>query len=389
MSPGDRTGEPLWASERGDHRGAMRSPALGPTRGRVRWRRRPGGRILGVPVVDAAGYVWIACESPARQPALVVLSSSGDIVAQQPLDPALHPSPDPGARDGRWPFALGLTQSGLWLVGERCVDLRGAGGEVRARLPIPRKDVVATSLTPEGDLAIWRREDHFCFRLERVGHGGAPRWSVPLPFKGYIYRSAIACDDQGTLYVAGEGRIGDGVSGDDIPTGGLTIVSPSGEVVFTRERGRERGRARHRAANLAAGERSAVLGDRAQIEIDALGATLREASLCGDDEDAVRFDSMEMRLSPRARLLNPAVLLAFYGTVTQVYSPVTDAAGQRYVVLSRLMSKAKPCLVSLGLDDSIAFRMEEPDEGAFAGAMIMGPARTLLFARGDEILAIE
>jgi hypothetical protein len=341
--------------------------------------------------VDAAGYVWIACESPARQPALVVLSSSGEIVARQPLDPALHLSPDPGARDSRRPIALGLTKSGLWLLGERCVDLRGAGGEVRARLPIPRKDVVATSLTPEGDLAIWRREDQggLRFRLERVGHGGAPRWSVPLPFKGYIYRSAIACDDLGTLYVAGEGRIGDGVSGDDIPTGGLSIVSPSGEVVLSRERERGHRPARHRAATLAAGERSAVLGDSAQIEIDALGATLREASLCGDDEDAVRFGSMEMRLAPRARLLNPAVLLAFYGTVTQVYSPVTDAAGQRYVVLSRLTSKAKPCLVSLGLDDSIAFRMEEPEEGAFASAMVMGPARTLLFARGDEVLAIE
>jgi hypothetical protein len=98
---------------------------------------------------------------------------------------------------------------------------------------------------------------------------------------------------------------------------------------------------------------------------------------------------MEMRLSPRARLLNPAVLLAFYGTITQVYSPVTDAAGQRYVALSRLMSKAKPCLVSLGLDDSIAFRMEEPAEGAFTSAMAMGPERTLLLAPGDELLAIE
>ncbi len=69
--------------------------------------------------------------------------------------------------------------------------------------------------------------------IERLAPSGEERWSVRhvRPPRGYANAWRMAFDDGGRLYALAAGRVGDGVSGGDVSSGGAAIYDAEGVLV--------------------------------------------------------------------------------------------------------------------------------------------------------------
>ena len=382
---------PIWASPRGDHRAAMRSPALGARLGRVRFEVRfPPYSIAAAPCVDAAGQIWLAAPGEGGKTALVVLSPRGERVRELPLeagDQVLDDDAASAETTGSGVRAV-LVAGGLWILGRRTLERRDARGDVLHRRVVESGRVLDVGAAPDGELLVWRQRDPFATELARHAPDGTVRWSVRTPQGGYLYRRELACDDRGTAYVSAAGRFGDGVSGDDVPSGGLAIVSSEGALVPVPDLPW-----RSHGDFCVAQEASVVIGTTPQIEIDGGGHVLRQLHPRGDDPAAIPWSGYRMRVSARPQVLDPSLLLCFYASAVQVHRPVVDAAGVRYVVLERRLRyddlpSDPAALVALDPDDRCLFRLEAATIGAGVGWMAVGPEETLLVVHRDGLTAI-
>jgi hypothetical protein len=382
---------PIWASPGGDHRAAMRSPALGARTARVRFEVRfPPYTIAAGPAVDANGQIWLAVGGKKEKPTLVVLSPRGERVREVPLEGWEQELGDDSHSDQAAPHLV-LVPGGLWLAGRRMLERRDTRGDVLHQRLLGRGRRLAFGATPDGDLLVWQQPASLGTELVRHAADGAIRWSVPTPQGGYVYRREMACDDRGTTYLSAAARMGDGVSGDDLPTGGLAIVSPAGVLVPVPTVSFPRWGYGDLCAAQAA---SVVIGVTPQVEIDAGGRLLRERHPRGDDPATVPWDGFRMRVTARSQVLDPSLLLSFYESATQMYRPTVDAAGVRYVVLERSghyddLPTDPAALVALDPEDRCLFRLETAKIGVSVGTTLaVGPEGTLLVVHRDGLTAL-
>jgi hypothetical protein len=210
-------GQMIWPTRTGDHRASSRTSARGAVHGRVRWRVPVPG--IWCALVDARGRI-VALSSTRAQ----VLDAAGSLVASFEI---------PGAEPAPIVTSAGLVAStGSELV---ALDLDGAT-RWRTR---SRGDVALMHASPDGALVVWtkgpRKGIDVPSEITRYGPDGEELWSTvhTPPARGYVYSWSLAFDDGGRLFALAGGRLGDGVSGDDIPTGGVSCYDPAGQLAWT------------------------------------------------------------------------------------------------------------------------------------------------------------
>lgn len=210
----------LWPTSNGDHRAARRGDGAGPAAGRVRWTwSAPAGAALRSPLVDRRGRIHVGCG-----PEVIVLDSNGTLRDRLLLPPesVLAAVVDEGlvAYEGRTLVCLDERGAVVW---ERTFDLA----------------IRAVHVGPSGEVFVHTLEGRgfpVDGTVSRIGRGGAVVWTVPQAQSKVVGLAAapqLAFDDDGVLFATVVARLGDGVSGADMQTGGLAAYdSASGRPRF-------------------------------------------------------------------------------------------------------------------------------------------------------------
>jgi outer membrane protein assembly factor BamB len=135
----------------------------------------------------------------------------------------------------------------------------------------------------------------------------------------------MAVDDGGHLFALAGGRMGDGVSGDDVPTGGVAAYDPSGQNIFAIP---EDGNIARGAHGLAHG---VILFGYEARAYDEGGTLLWKADRERDDAPAVRISGLGLELLEPMSEEMPLVAKRGPGSYFQLNAAV-DGDGNRYFV---------------------------------------------------------
>lgn len=338
-----------WPAYRGDHRAAYRSAADGARHGRIAWQVRSDD-VVSLLCTNAEVVL-------AGKAAAVVLDARGEQRARI--------SHADGGPFKRWALCRRtlLFTNGSEIFGTPLDSARG--------WRLPAKGVVEhLHPSPDGDIVVWTRRSRSGIAIEsdltRYGDDGREVWSVPhaAPPAGYVSSWSLAFDDAGNLYAYARGRMGDGVSGDDIPSGGLAAYDVAGQHLFTAGDGMVR--------DITAADRGVIAHGFGVRAYDPAGKKSWEEDSDDGPIVSLREVGIELVSLPRQALRDLIVQRGPRSTFHLASS--TDGSGRRAFVMNGYV-------VSLNAELAPDFML--PLAGKHHGTPVVGPASTLLVLGQD------
>lgn len=352
----------IWPSHQGDHRAAWHSAFNGAVHGRIRWRF--AHQNLYSPLVSQE-KIFTQSEE-----VVFVLNQEGQLQSTLRL-----PSK-------AWEVRFVMGDCLIALQEDRLLSL-SFDGRLLWEKPVEGR-LVASHLSPSGKLVLWVMPSEWS--LEQSGtlycfdEDGKLLWSAPqqVTLVGYPLGTKLAFDDEGALYVLALGRMGDGVSGSDVATGGFAAYDTEGRLLWQREAGRSLFR---EVYGLASGAIFSGLTKEAYSADGALTQTIQEAAAFTPEE------GLSLRLYDHPE--HPQVLFQTGPNSSAVLSSTRDGKGIRFFTRLLWAPPRVDCLFSLRPELSLGFRLGLSGEPFRLRSPVVGPKESILIPDGGELLCIE
>ena len=278
-----------------------------------------------------------------------------------------------------------LASAGPVVVEGTVVQQRGWDGAELWRVDVEQR-IAAVQRSQTGELAVCTQERGHPprGRLVVFDRDGAVRWSFDdHGTAGYVYRTPeLAFDDVGNLYTLVSGRLGDGVSGDDVATGGCRGFDRDGRVLW-----KERLAADHPQSIQGSASGVIVIGTRRVRAHDASGAPQWTCEL--DDGPVHHVPSLGLRLSRScSRLLLPRVLAGPEGGGGTIFAGSLDVDDVFYFARVLWSPPRTDCLVALAADGDLRWQLALQPIEYDVPVPVIGPDETVLLTHGDELIAV-
>lgn len=352
-----------WPHPHGTHRGDRRSSARGAASARVRWTWRAGAKLPS-PLVHDERIAVVADRK------LAILDADGRVQQSIPL-----------AAEA-W---LGLlAPEGPLLVDGTRVQQRDWTGDLLWQLDVEQR-VGSVQRSIEGDIAVCTHERGYPprGRLVVLDRAGSLRWSFDdHAIVGAVFRAPeLAFDDLGHLYTLVTGRLGDGVSGDDVATGGCRGFDRDGHPLWNGSLAVE-----HPNAIQGSDRGVVVVGMRRVHAFDPMGAPQWQCEL--DEGSPCTLPSLGLELvrsCERTRLSRILARRPGGGTVLHGHYDSDDT-----FYFARLLWSPPRIDLLLALDSSDRLRWQLPLRATpwELPVPVIGPRETVLLPYGDELIAI-
>jgi hypothetical protein len=356
----------IWPHTYGGHRRDGRSCGLGAAEGRERWRwRAQDGAAISTPHVGEDRIAVVAGTT------LCLLDAEGRVRTR-----VAH-----GAESS---LGLVVAEGPLMIDGARVIALDWAG--------VPRwerrfeQGVVAVQGGPAGEIAVatHRRGHPPVGELVVLEPDGALRWRVDdhAVVGAPIQAPALAFDDEGTLYSLLTGRLGDGVSGDDVLRGGCRGFDRDGRTRWPGVIGPAF------PWEIQASARGVVVvGQIAVIGYDSDGAVQWEGAV--DDGAVIPIPALGMDVVRScAHVELPRLLNRRAGGGGTVHRGVFDRAGTMFFGRVAWSPPRVDAVVALGSDDRVRWSLPGPSVPYATDGPVVGLGASLLLASGVELIAV-